>query len=471
MKNAEEAEKEKNNEKSREPVDKHMNLTGNIRHCTECNCQIEENMVFCPVCGSKIRTPEEGTVKSEEHAVPEEISEKDNSGKDEEKPVVSVNPEGDKVMSGTTAKVEPEGKYTDGSTRNKNAWIRWVICLFFTGGGIIHALIGKLPIVSCIGFSLFGVVFSPPVNRFLQEHMESRRKKWIQIAGCIVALILFGIGMGQMPKKNAKNDEKQESIVQAGQAKNEDITSVQKQVASGEQIAGKTETNEDKSVTESIQTDTNRPEPEKNAIAQNDSNDSTSFSQESEEEKAYQLKVEEGKKAIYPIPTQKGKGYDKTIARYGVSKIKRINAYMPKVVETVSRNDSCDKVVNVDVSDNRSTQKEIVMYADCENGQRFYLTESELTTGKTAKSVSESTNRFKDADYLIHCANEAKRHVSHPSTFDYSLLNSSVYRAPNGRVVTNLSCKAKNSYNLTIHFVAQCFYDERGLIDIELKEK
>ena len=62
--------------------------------------------------------------------------------------------------------------------------------------------------------------------------------------------------------------------------------------------------------------------------------------------------------------------------------------------------------------------------------------------------------------------------MNHPSTFDYSMFNTSVYHAPNtGRIVVTLPCEAKNSFNLEIEMTAKCYFDDRGLIDFELKEE
>lgn len=79
--------------------------------------------------------------------------------------------------------------------------------------------------------------------------------------------------------------------------------------------------------------------------------------------------------AVSPIPTQKGKGFDKTIARYGVQRIKKINKLLPKVAEKAATAKYMDIIWNVDVSDNYSTASELIFYADAKNGNRVYISE------------------------------------------------------------------------------------------------
>ena len=79
--------------------------------------------------------------------------------------------------------------------------------------------------------------------------------------------------------------------------------------------------------------------------------------------------------AISPIPTQKGKGFDKTIARYGVQRIKKINKLLPLVAEKAATAKYMDIIWNVDVSDNYSTASELIFYADAKNGNRVYISE------------------------------------------------------------------------------------------------
>ena len=167
------------------------------------------------------------------------------------------------------------------------------------------------------------------------------------------------------------------------------------------------------------------------------------------------------------------KGYPKTYKTWGKAYFNRINEMLPKVALKVAESDKCDIVSYVGLSDNRSTpRKEAVFFADCKNGERFYISEKELNVNKKVESVQEKNSKYDDFTYIQSCAEYTKKQMNHPSTFDYSMFNTSVYHAPNtGRIVVTLPCEAKNSFNLEIEMTAKCYFDDRGLIDFELKEE
>lgn len=79
--------------------------------------------------------------------------------------------------------------------------------------------------------------------------------------------------------------------------------------------------------------------------------------------------------ALHILPTKKGQGYDKTIARYGVARIKKINKLLPIIAEKAATLECMDYIFMVDVSDTKSTPDLLVFYVDSENGMRVYITE------------------------------------------------------------------------------------------------
>lgn len=90
----------------------------------------------------------------------------------------------------------------------------------------------------------------------------------------------------------------------------------------------------------------------------------------------------------YPETAQelKKKGFPKLLQKYGVEGVKKINRLMPRVAEKAALNISMDKIVYVDVSDNRSTKDKLVFFADAANHNRLYISESELHSDKTVLS-------------------------------------------------------------------------------------
>lgn len=89
--------------------------------------------------------------------------------------------------------------------------------------------------------------------------------------------------------------------------------------------------------------------------------------------------------AIYKYPETAAElmkaGFPKMLKKYGVEGIKKINRLMPAVAEKAATNPLMDRIIRVDVSDNRSTIEELVFYVDSENNNRIYISEQELDSG------------------------------------------------------------------------------------------
>ena len=83
--------------------------------------------------------------------------------------------------------------------------------------------------------------------------------------------------------------------------------------------------------------------------------------------------------AVVRIPTERGRGFDRTLARYGVDGVHRINNLLPLVAEKAAQMPNMDVIWSVDVSDNRSTANELIFYADAQNGNRVYISEFEIS--------------------------------------------------------------------------------------------
>ena len=89
--------------------------------------------------------------------------------------------------------------------------------------------------------------------------------------------------------------------------------------------------------------------------------------------------------AIYKYPETASElmkaGFPKMLKKYGVEGIKKINRLMPAVAQKAATNPLMDRIIRVDVSDNRSTIEELVFYVDSENNNRIYISEQELNSG------------------------------------------------------------------------------------------
>ena len=182
----------------------------------------------------------------------------------------------------------------------------------------------------------------------------------------------------------------------------------------------------------------------------------------------YKAPIDSG--AIWELPTQKGQGFDKTIAKYGVEGIKKINRLTPKVAEKISYNTKCDKVVNVDVSDNRSTRNNLVFYGDCANMQRFYMTEEELLSPTPIESEKEKLKKLL-YEHEILCENTIKSKLNHPSTYK-KLITKSGSETKDMVNDILIGFKAKNSLGLELEYVGRCFVNAESKFSLfDIKEK
>jgi hypothetical protein len=132
------------------------------------------------------------------------------------------------------------------------------------------------------------------------------------------------------------------------------------------------------------------------------------------------------------------------------------------------------EVTNVDVSDNRSTKDNIIMYGDCKNGSRFYMSEKEINEKINTKEPAESTRQKLEKstyDYKIACEEIIKSKLKYPSTYSKSILNSSTL-VEEHRIKILIGFTTKNAFNLKLKYRAICiFNDKPELIDFTMEEE
>lgn len=155
------------------------------------------------------------------------------------------------------------------------------------------------------------------------------------------------------------------------------------------------------------------------------------------------------------------KDYPKTYARWGGKWIGDINTLMPIAVARVASNSKCDTPVNADLSDNRSTpKKEAVFYVDCSNGERFYVSQNELSG--TDEIVSESNKLLGEPrQYIEPCRMMIKSQLSYPSSFDEEF-GTTAYKGSSGNMVVEIRFTAKNQLGGELPQAARCVFGTSG---------
>lgn len=174
-------------------------------------------------------------------------------------------------------------------------------------------------------------------------------------------------------------------------------------------------------------------------------------------EAEYKAPIEDGAYDI--LPTEFGKGYDKTIKKHGVANIKKSNELLPKAAEIVSRNKTCDKITWVMLSDN-STRDNIIIITDCNNGKRFYLSEQEILQNVSALSESQKLEKLMPT-HIAMCEARIKNSLNYPSTYK-KLISKTGWETEDYVNDIVIGFKAKNAFNLETEYTARCMLNSNN---------
>lgn len=174
------------------------------------------------------------------------------------------------------------------------------------------------------------------------------------------------------------------------------------------------------------------------------------------------------KHVVYTIATERGNGADKSLDKYGVEGVKKINDLLFKAADLMAVSTECDKLNIVSLS-HKSTPENILIYGHCINGARFNLSEQDINNNKPAETDKQKLEAA--VIYLMGDCDEAiKSQLNYPSTYDKSFLESG-YRVYDDRVVIETVFTAKNAYNLEIKHRAKCYFDDKHkLTGFEMSE-
>ncbi|MGP1363635.1 hypothetical protein [Neisseria sicca] len=150
------------------------------------------------------------------------------------------------------------------------------------------------------------------------------------------------------------------------------------------------------------------------------------------------------------------KTYPKLYKQWGEKAVKEMNGYLPRIAEHVARENSCDAVESVDISDVRSNPKakQMVFFVDCRNGKRFFVSTDDLNSGR--KSTAEQDKEIDNSAVISQCDVAIKAQLNHPGTFDPHLLDTATGVNPNGNILVTRGFTAKNGLGMQIDYRAYC---------------
>ena len=154
-------------------------------------------------------------------------------------------------------------------------------------------------------------------------------------------------------------------------------------------------------------------------------------------------------------------GFPKTYARWGKKWIDDINSMMPLAVQRVAENPTCDAPEAADLSDNRSSpQVEAVFYVDCSNGERFYVSQNELSNTTQIQAESDVLSG-EPSEYIKPCQQMVKAQLSYPSSFNANI-GTNAFKGTSGNIVVEMSFTAKNALGAELLHAARCVFGTNG---------
>ena len=157
--------------------------------------------------------------------------------------------------------------------------------------------------------------------------------------------------------------------------------------------------------------------------------------------------------------------------QWGESGVKKISEIERLAVHKIANTqNSCDRISMVGLSENKSIPNEkIVVFVDCDNSERFYLSDSDLSTDTNIKSQTEKA--ISQSDAYDQCVEMVKLNAKYPSTVNFKMLDSNGFTAKTtGNVVINIGFEAKNSFGANLPAKARCVFTPDGEKEINITE-
>lgn len=157
--------------------------------------------------------------------------------------------------------------------------------------------------------------------------------------------------------------------------------------------------------------------------------------------------------------------------QWGESGVKKISEIERLAVHKIANTqNSCDRISMVGLSENRSIpNQKIVVFVDCDNSERFYLSDSDLNTDTNVKSQTEKA--ISQSDAYDQCVEMVKLNAKYPSTVKYKMLDSNGFTAKTtGNVVINIGFEAKNDFGANLPAKARCVFTPDGEKEINITE-
>lgn len=151
-------------------------------------------------------------------------------------------------------------------------------------------------------------------------------------------------------------------------------------------------------------------------------------------------------------------GYPSTYKKYGSDGVAKIRRVERAAAERIAKAGRCDEIQMISLADSRSSPAEIVVFADCANGERFYVSERELGSSVTAAPVSELAISRKDGVSI--CLKKIPGLLKHPSSFDPAIFSGTSFSTVpgNGNSAVDIDFGAMNDFGAIVKHRGRCIF-------------
>lgn len=204
----------------------------------------------------------------------------------------------------------------------------------------------------------------------------------------------------------------------------------------------------------------------------------------------------EAKLGKYSIEVMKKKDYPKIHAKLGQSGFDRANSLARWAGITAAMNSKCAPKVDVVAVSDQSTRDEIQWFVDCENGERFQITETmaKVTKEQWTSSTSETAQKAKElksapkaqpnsaavdaldtsdeAVIVGSCDRAVKSAMQSRGSYDPSWSYQYRKHPEKGRVSVGREFEAQNAFGATLSSEYECIVDAktRDLLSLRIRE-
>lgn len=160
--------------------------------------------------------------------------------------------------------------------------------------------------------------------------------------------------------------------------------------------------------------------------------------------------------------------YPRIYQQWGNDWISKLEAHERAAAEKIANSDNaCDSIDYIGLSEEKSTpRKEMVVFVDCANGERFFVSDKDIKNDDPLKAQSEKAMSEQQA--LQQCQELIKSKVKYPDSVDFQFFDTSLRTSKtHGNVIVTVVFIAKSSIEgVRLPIQAKCLFTPEGQAEV-----